>query len=89
MSLKLSTGRTARQELIFWVRNAGGIKDWPVADLLEYQFRDLRYSDPDSLIRVLSNYWDSLSSEGQARLFATMKRLVIADDRLRFVKFNR
>jgi hypothetical protein len=89
MSKKLWTGKTARQELIDAVILKSAVSGWSVADSLEYAFEGLKCAKSGSITSETWKYWSNLSDVGQSRLFATMKSIVVADDKRRGLKFNR
>lgn len=89
MSKKLWTGKTAREEFIFDVTNKAFISGWTVADSLEFAFQEMKRSKSGSIKCETYHYWINLSDVGQSRLFATMKRLVIQDDRRGGFNFKR
>jgi hypothetical protein len=89
MSKKLWTGKTARQELIGSVTLKSAVSGWSVADALEYAFEGLECAKSGSITSETWNYWSNLSDVGQSRLFATMKSIVVADEKRRGLKLSR
>lgn len=89
MNKKLWTGKTARQELISVVTNKALASGWTVADSLEFAFEGVDYVESGSIKCETYRYWLCLSDEGQSRLFATMKNLVVKADRQSGRNFKR
>ena len=89
MSKKLWTGKTARQELIAAVTNKAFVSGWTTHDSLEFAFEGVDHAKPGSINYETYSYWLNLSEEGQSRLFATLKNMIIKDDRRRGFNFKR
>ena len=89
MNKKLWTGKTARQELISAVTNKAFASGWTVADSLEFAFEGVDHAKPGSISYETYSYWLNLSEEGQSRLFATLKNMVIKADRRGGFNFKR
>lgn len=86
---KLWTGKTPREALVFSVETICSAKGLTAAEGLEHALDGAEQCPDGSEKREALRYWESASSQAQARVLAECRSCLKASDRLMGRKVNR